>query len=50
VALIVMCSGITSASTASRVFASNFVTGFGIDWGTRAVVVLALLFMTLLAA
>ena len=33
VAFIVMCSGITSASTASRCFASNFFKGFGIDWG-----------------
>jgi basic amino acid/polyamine antiporter, APA family len=50
VAFVVMCSGITSASTASRVFASNFVKGFGFDWGTAGVVVLALLFMALLAA
>ena len=49
VAFIVMCSGITSASTASQVFASNFAEGFGIDWGTPAVVALALLFMTVLA-
>ena len=49
VAFIVMCSGITSASTASQVFASNFLEGFGIDWGTPAVVALALLFMTVLA-
>src|SRR6476659_4859813 len=49
VAFIVMCSGITSASTASRVFASNFLKGFDLPWGTVGLVVLALLFMTLLA-
>ena len=31
----VMCSGITSASTASRAFAANLVDGFGLDGGTR---------------
>jgi basic amino acid/polyamine antiporter, APA family len=45
VAFIVMCSGITSASTASRFFASNFFKGFGFDWGTGGVVTVALLFM-----
>src|SRR3712207_1010525 len=30
VAFAVMCSGITSASTASRAFAANFSTGFGL--------------------
>jgi APA family basic amino acid/polyamine antiporter len=50
VAFIVMCSGITSASTASRFFASNFFKGFGLDWGTTGVVVVAMLFMVLVAA
>ncbi|ABK74465.1 APC family permease [Mycolicibacterium smegmatis] len=50
VAFIVMCSGITSASTASRFFAANFFTGLHLDWGKAGVVVLALLFMALIAA
>lgn len=50
VAFIVMCSGITSASTASRFFAANFFTGLDLDWGKAGVVVLALLFMALIAA
>ena len=49
VAFVVMCSGITSASTASRFFASNFFTGFHFSWGTAGIVGLALLFMALLA-
>jgi amino acid transporter len=49
VAFIVMCSGITSAATASRFFASNFFKGFGFDWGTVGVIVVALLFMVLVA-
>ena len=48
VAFVVMCSGITSASTASRFFASNFFTGFHFSWGTAGIVCLALLFMALL--
>ena len=50
VAFIVMCSGITSASTASRFFASNFFKGFGFDWGTGGIVAVALLFMVMVAA
>ena len=50
VAFIVMCSGITSASTASRFFASNFFKGFGFDWGTAGIVAIALLFMVMVAA
>ncbi|MDT5337391.1 MAG: hypothetical protein QOD90_2896 [Mycobacterium sp.] len=50
VAFIVMCSGITSASTASRFFASNFFKGFGLDWGTGGIVAVALLFMVAVAA
>ena len=49
VAFVVMCSGITSASTASRFFASNFFQGFHFSWGTAGIVGLALLFMALLA-
>jgi amino acid transporter len=48
-AFVVMCSGITSASTASRFFAANFFTAFDIDWGKVGVVVMALLFMALIA-
>jgi amino acid transporter len=50
VAFVVMCSGITSASTASRAFAANFETGLDADWGTAGIVVVALLFMFVLAA
>jgi basic amino acid/polyamine antiporter, APA family len=49
VAFIVMCSGITSASTASRFFASNFFKGFGLDWGTAGIVLVAVLFMVMVA-
>src|SRR5690242_2829384 len=48
VAFVVMCSGITSASTASRFFAANFDVAFGLDWGKAGVVVVALLFMGLI--
>ncbi|WP_422744622.1 APC family permease [Mycobacterium sp. WMMD1722] len=52
VAFIVMCSGITSASTASQAFASNLIKGIGEDgnWGKGAVTIIALAFMALLAA
>jgi APA family basic amino acid/polyamine antiporter len=50
VAFVVMCSGITSASTASQAFASNFVKGFGFDWGKVGIAVIALVFMAALAA
>ncbi len=50
IAFVVMCSGITSASTASRFFGANFVEGFGLDWGKGGVVAIALLFMAMLAA
>jgi len=49
IAFVVMCSGITSASTASRFFASNFFKGFEFSWGTTGVVVLALASMAALA-
>lgn len=50
VAFVVMCSGITSASTASRFFAANVFTAFDFSWGKPGVVVIALLFMAMLAA
>ena len=49
VAFVVMCSGITSASTASRAFASNLATGFGFEPGTWGIVLIALGVMTLVA-
>lgn len=51
VAFTVMCSGITSASTASRAFASNLAKGFGLDAkNTTLVMIIALGFMALVAA
>ena len=50
VAFIVMCSGITSASTASRAFAANFFEGIDYDAPKLAVAALALMFMGGLAA
>lgn len=51
VAFTVMCSGITSASTASRAFASNMAKGFGWDaTNTNLVMFIALGFMLLVAA
>src|SRR4030081_488546 len=49
IAFVVMCSGITSASTAARTFASNFFKGFDTSWGTAGVIALALFFMAALA-
>ncbi len=49
VAFVVMSSGITSASTASRAFASNLIEGFGLDLGDGGVVLIALGFMALVA-
>ncbi|WP_377642148.1 APC family permease [Oryzobacter terrae] len=47
----VMCSGITSASTASRAFASNFAKGFGLDSdNSNLILLIALAFMALVAA
>ncbi|CAM5623521.1 APC family permease [Streptomyces viridochromogenes] len=43
----VMCSGITSASAASRAFAANLVTGFGLDGGDGLILAIALGFMAL---
>ncbi|WP_116377377.1 APC family permease [Mycobacterium sp. MFM001] len=50
VAFVVMCAAITSASTASRFFAANFVVAFRFGWGTVGVTAIALLFMAVLAA
>ncbi|MCV7154678.1 APC family permease [Mycolicibacterium pyrenivorans] len=50
VAFIVMCSGITSASTASRAFAANFFEGVDVEAPKLVVALLALAFMAALAA
>lgn len=50
VAFVVMCSGITSASTASRAFAANFFTGIDAEPSKLGVALLALGFMAALAA
>ncbi|QSE88613.1 APC family permease [Rhodococcus pseudokoreensis] len=48
VAFAVMCSGITSASTASRAFAANFVEAFHLDFSTGiGITLLGIGFMTL---
>src|SRR3954470_3378051 len=44
IAFVVMCSGITSASTAARTFSANFFKGFDFSLGTAGVVALALFF------
>jgi amino acid transporter len=49
VAFAVMCSGITSASTASRAFAANFSNGFGLGLEGFGITIVGLLFMTLVA-
>ncbi|MGH1565635.1 APC family permease [Mumia sp. DW29H23] len=49
VAFAVLSSGITSASTASRVFARSLDQGFGLDLGNSGILVVALLFMIVLA-
>ena len=50
VAFTVMCSGITSASTASRAFASNLAKGFGLDSkNTTLILVVALCFIAVVA-
>lgn len=52
VAFTVMCSGITSASTASNAFAGFLSDGFGLGFeeGGGGILILALLFMTIVAA
>src|SRR6201996_3621225 len=50
VAFVVMCAGITSAATASRFFAANFVAAFQLGWGTAGYLVIALAFIAVLGA
>jgi basic amino acid/polyamine antiporter, APA family len=51
VAFAVMCSGITSASTASRAFAANFSNAFGLQLaGGMGITLIGLLFMSAVAA
>lgn len=49
VAFAVMCSGITSASTASRAFAANFSTAFGFGFAELGVTLIGLAFMAVVA-
>ncbi len=51
VAFAVMCSGITSASTASRAFAANLSTAFGLGLeGGFGIILVGLIFMAIVAA
>ena len=51
VAFAVMCSGITSASTASRAFAANFSNAFGLNLtGGIGITIVGLVFMAIVAA
>ncbi len=50
VAFTVMASGITSASTASRAFAENFMKGFGLESNGGLVTLIALCFIGLVTA
>jgi len=50
VCFVVMSSGITSASAASRAFAVNLVAGFGLDVGVGTVLAIAVAFMLLVMA
>ena len=49
VAFAVMSSGVTSASTAAKFFAENLVVAVDLDWGATPIMVIALVFMALLA-
>lgn len=49
VAFVVMCSGITSASTASRAFAANMSNAFGLNMSPASVAFVALAFMAVVA-
>ncbi|MFX4287473.1 APC family permease [Janibacter sp. G349] len=49
VAFAVMCSGITSASTASNAFAGFLSDGLGLDWGPNQLLIAALAFMLVIA-
>ena len=50
VCFVVMSSGITSASAASRAFASNFAAGFGLEIGNVGIMLIALAFILLVMA
>ncbi|MEH2541271.1 MULTISPECIES: APC family permease [unclassified Bradyrhizobium] len=50
VAFAVMCSGITSASTASRAFAANMSNAMGLNLSTLAITITGLAFMAVVAA
>ena len=50
IAFAVMCSGITSASTASRAFAANFSDSLGLGLGGLGVTLVGLVFMAAIAA
>ncbi|TSD65264.1 APC family permease [Aeromicrobium piscarium] len=50
IAFTVMCSGITSASTAARAFASNLAVGVGWEAGNTSIMAMALGFMLVVAA
>ena len=50
VAFTVMCSGITSASTASRAFASNLAAGFDWEASNGQIMLIAIVFMALVMA
>ena len=50
VAFAVMCSGITSASTASRAFSANMSTALGLNFSTLGITMTGLAFMALVAA
>jgi len=50
VCFVVMSSGITSASAASRAFAVNLVAGFGLDVGVGTVLLIAVAFILLVMA
>jgi amino acid transporter len=50
VAFAVMCSGITSASTASRAFSANLSTAFGFGFSAFGITMTGLVFMALVAA
>ncbi|MBB5055183.1 amino acid transporter [Afipia massiliensis] len=50
VAFAVMCSGITSASTASRAFAANMSSAFGLNFSSAGITLIGLAFMAVVAA
>ena len=50
VAFAVMCSGITSASTASRAFSANMSSAFGLNLSTFGITMTGLAFMAVVAA